>query len=265
MLPAPDTPKRKRTVKKTGINNQDRPLAEPVPEGAPPCPWNHPTFIALTEKQRAFVRAYLTSANRVGSLAWRMAGLSATAANVRASQMLSTHSVKICIEAIDDLVAPWERFKLLQEAAAAKDPSKPVAPPPAPLTREGLITVMAALAEGRDPRWRDMQQERELGQMFPMVIRAADMVAAGKFWAELMGEYKRTHVLEGNPDKPITIAKEDYSRLSDSEIEARLATLRSRNAVTVPALQAAPIPQPTAVQVIAEAVIEDEEGAGDDD
>lgn len=213
-------------------NGADAPTTRatvPRPEGAPPDPWQSDVFLTLTPKQQAFTRMYLTDARGNASEAVRLAGMDVKSVRATAHQILKTPKVQKAIEALTAQVRAWELWQIhstAPEVIVRGEVRPPTAGPPPPMTKKRLLAIMAAMAEGRDPRW-------DLGgtePSFPIVLRAQDMVAAGKLVAELRGWRRSTTVLEGNPKKPLLSVTADLKRLSHDEVRARLQELRERKA-----------------------------------
>ena len=216
-----DTPSKPTLLNALRQNGGDAETVRAVvarPEGAPAEPWLLPEFATLTPRQQAFVRMYLTEARGNASEAVRLSGMDVKSVRATAHQILRTPKVQHAISLLEPKVRAWELWQIhatAPEILAKGEVKAPTAGPPPTMTRQRLIRVMAAMAEGRDPRWDIPGSE----PAYPIVLRAQDMVSAAKLLADLKGWRKTTMVHEGNPKKPLMSVTADLRGRTLEELE----------------------------------------------
>lgn len=215
-----------------------------TPVNTPPSPWAHPAFLDSTEKQQRFIRAYLARTDANASAAWRDAGLGGKNERVAACQLLKKLQPRV--EQLRPVYDKYQRY-LLEHAIAVEQGAAPavaavqrIVPPT--LTKKELGYIFSQIAQGKDPNppqngSYDYDENAVPVYRHPLIIRAQDVLMAGKALMELKGWAKSKMQIEGNAKKPLTVEHRLKGK-STEEIQAELAELRARNSVDVPRLVA---------------------------
>jgi hypothetical protein len=224
-----------------------QPPALPFDPGPKPDPWGHPFFLDLNDKQRAFVKAYLTDCRGNASAAIRAAGYKAKATNVAASQVIRQEKVAKALDAcrpLADALTRWEIRNTPEEKFAQAETPAELRPR---WKRRDAVAWLEAIIAGKDPNAPDLGPEPELRVFAP---RFQDRLKALEILIRLKrGWDQGTKVtVEGNPKKPIlhSAVHTLIQGLSEAEIMSRYEELKARAPMRVQALpMSVAAPQPT--------------------